>query len=246
MADSCECLVFEKDSLTAARDPSLSAWVGGRGAMRCLKGSRKRWIEPVSQSFWGLALDSLASALIKLCQYFGRKKKKIHIFKSKPTNNFTLANHFIKLKMSSCLQSSQMPESVGWAATYFLSQSCCLGFTWMANWRSPHFLVKAKRLYLMHNLSRPLDFTCLDWQSCFLFPSPLTLSFSNCPLGSKEHPTRPLKCWIAPWQGKCLSALRERKNWEKYMQLWYMTGCWFLVSNFLTFSLIITIINLVH
>ena len=75
MADSCECLVFEKDSLTAARDPSLSARFGGRGAVRCLKGSSKRWMETVSQSFWGLAVDSLASALIKLCQCFGRKKK---------------------------------------------------------------------------------------------------------------------------------------------------------------------------
>ena len=146
----------------------------------------------------------------------------MHIFKSTPANNFTPANHFIRLKMSSRLQSSQMPESVGWAATYFPSQSCCLGFTWMANWRSPHFLVKAKRLYLMHNLSRPVDFTCLDWQSCFLFPSPLTLSFSNCSLGSKERPTRPLRCWKAPWQGEMfICSQREKELGKIYAALLY-------------------------
>lgn len=43
------------------------------------------------------------------------------LFKNKPTNNFIIANHFIRLKMGSCLQSSQMPEAVGLAAAYFPS-----------------------------------------------------------------------------------------------------------------------------
>ena len=212
MADSWECLAFEKDSRTAARDPSLSAQGGGRGAVRCLKVSRRRWRAPVSQS-------SEALLWIEQCP---NQALPMHIFKSTPANNFTPANHFSRLKMSSRLQRSPMPESVGWAATYFPSQSCCLGFTWMANWRSPHFLVKAKRLYLMHNLSRPVDFTCLDWQSCFLFPSPLTLSFSNCSLGSKERPTRPLRCWKAPWQGEMfICSQREKELGKIYAALLY-------------------------
>lgn len=167
----------------------------------------------------------------------------MHIFKNKSTNNFTPANHFIRLKMSSCLQSSQIKKL--WAGQPPTSHPshAAQGSPWMANYWSPHLLVKAERLYLTHNLSRPLDLSCLDWQSRLLFASPLTLSFSNCPLGSKEHPTRPLKCWTTPWHGEVFICT-QRKNWDKYVQLWFMTGCRFLTSNFLTFSLIITIINL--
>lgn len=69
-------------------------------------------------------MDRLASLLIYLRQYFAIEMQHI----KKQINNFAIANRFIRLKVSSCLQSTQTPETVGPAATDFAPESRCSGF----------------------------------------------------------------------------------------------------------------------